>query len=71
MDLPDSLSNAVTFPGLCPVKVLSPLAERLPAQAFQGIRSHARRAAAPSRSPAADHKRSLCYPLTAERITHR
>ena len=63
MDLPDSLSNAVTFPGLCPVKVLTPLAERLPAQAFQGIQSHARRAA--------DHKRSLCYPLTAERITHR
>ena len=63
MDLPDSLSNAVTVPGLCPVKVLTPLAERLPAQAFQGIQSHARRAA--------DHKRSLCYPLTAERITHR
>ena len=50
---PLSLSkNAVTFPPLRGGKVLAALAERLALQGIQGIRSHSRRAAAPSSSPA-------------------
>ncbi|WP_294536303.1 hypothetical protein [uncultured Pseudoflavonifractor sp.] len=44
--------NAVTFPPHSGGKVLAPLAGSLAAQGFRGIRFHARRAAAPSRSPA-------------------
>ena len=51
-DFSDSLKNAVTFPPLRGGKVLAALAERLAKQGIQGIRSHSRRAAAPSSSPA-------------------
>ena len=51
-DFSDSLQNAVTFPPLRGGKVLAALAERLAKQGIQGIRSHSRRAAAPSSSPA-------------------
>ena len=44
--------NADTFPPLCGGKVLAALAERLAKQGIQGIRSHSRRAAVPSSSPA-------------------
>ena len=48
----DGLKNAVTFPPQRGGKVLAALAERLAKQGIQGIRSHSRRAAAPSSSPA-------------------
>ena len=51
-DFSDSLKNAVTFPPFNGGKVLAALAERLAKQGIQGIRSHSRRAAAPSSSPA-------------------
>ena len=51
-DFSDSLKNANTFPPLRGGKVLAALAERLAMQGIQGIRSHSRRAAAPSSSPA-------------------
>ena len=51
-DFSDSLKNAGTFPPLRGGKVLAALAERLALQGIQGIRSHSRRAAAPSGSPA-------------------
>ncbi len=47
-----AFKNAVTFPPHSGAKVLAPLAGSLAAQGFRGIRFHARRAAAPSRSPA-------------------
>ena len=50
-DFSDSLKNANTFPPLRGGKVLAALAERLAMQGIQGIRSHSRRAAAPSSSP--------------------
>ena len=46
------LVNADTFPPPRGGKVLAALAERLAMQGVQGIRSHSRRAAAPSSSPA-------------------
>ena len=49
---PTAWGNAITFPPLCGGKVLAALAERLAMQGIQGIRSHSRRAAAPSSSPA-------------------
>ena len=49
---PTACKNAVTFPPLRGGKVLAALAERLAKQGIQGIRSHSRRAAAPSSSPA-------------------
>ena len=52
LDFSDSLKNAVTFAPLRSAKVLAALAERLAKQGIQGIRSHSRRAAAPSSSPA-------------------
>ena len=51
-DFPASLKNVVTFPPLSGRKVLAALSERLAVQGIQGIRSHSRRAAAPSSSPA-------------------
>ena len=51
-DFSDSQKNADTFPPPCGGKVLAALAERLAMQGIQGIRSHSRRAAAPSSSPA-------------------
>ena len=49
---PTACKNAVTFPPLRGGKVLAALAERLAVQGIRGIRSHSRRAAAPSSSPA-------------------
>ena len=49
---PTACKNAVTFAPLFGAKVLAALAERLAKQGIQGIRSHSRRAAAPSSSPA-------------------
>ena len=49
---PTACKNAVTFPPFNGGKVLAALAERLAMQGVQGIRSHSRRAAAPSSSPA-------------------
>ena len=43
--------NADTFPPLCGGKVLAALSERLAVQGIQSIRSHSRRAIAPSSSP--------------------
>ena len=51
-DFSDILQNAVAFPPHSGGKVLAALAERLAMQGVWGIRSHARRAAAPSSSPA-------------------
>ena len=51
-DFSDSLQKCRYFPPLCGGKVLAALAERLALQGIQGIRSHSRRAAAPSSSPA-------------------
>src|SRR5699024_12149205 len=49
---PTACKNAVTFPPRSGGKVLAALAERLAVQGIRGIRSHSRRAAAPSSSPA-------------------
>ena len=49
---PTACKNAITFPPFSGGKVLAALAERLAMQGIQGIRSHSRRAAAPSSSPA-------------------
>ena len=46
------MKNSVTFPPRSGGKVLAALAERLAMQGVRGIRSHSRRAAAPSSSPA-------------------
>ena len=51
-DFSTACKNVVTFPPPRGGKVLAALAERFTMQGVQGIRSHARRAAAPSRSPA-------------------
>ena len=48
---PTACKNAITFPPFSGGKVLAALAERLAMQGIQGIRSHSRRAAAPSSSP--------------------
>ena len=50
--VPKFLKNAVTFAPLCGAKVLAVLAEHLAVQGVRSIRSHSRRAAAPSSSPA-------------------
>ena len=47
-----AFKNAVTFAPRSGAKVLAPLTGSLAQQDFRGIRFHARRAAAPSRSPA-------------------
>ena len=47
-----AFKNAVTFAPHSGTKVPAPLPGSLAQQGFQGIRFHARRAAAPSRSPA-------------------
>ena len=47
-----AFKNAVTFAPHSGAKVLAPLPGSLAQQGFRGIRFHARRAAAPSRSPA-------------------
>ena len=47
-----AFKNAVTFAPHSGAKVLAPLPGSLTQQGFRGIRFHARRAAAPSRSPA-------------------
>ena len=52
LDFSTAFKNAVTFAPHSGAKVLAPLAGSLAQQGFQGIRFHARRAAAPSRSPA-------------------
>ena len=52
LDFFDSLQNAVTFVPPGGTKVLAALAVSLARQGLRGIRSHSRRAAAPSSSPA-------------------